>query len=306
MDMKILEQKINAFPKIFHVGDRYIKDIFDKEVEITEKVDGSQFCFGKIDGQVVVRSKGKVQNIDCPDKMFGFAIEYIKTLDLPNNTVFYGEYLKTPRHNTLNYDHVPKNYIALFGVSTVADGFINNYDVIKEWANKLNVDVVPILFRGKLNNQEELFKLLDTMSFLGISKIEGVVIKRYEPVMVGTQVIPLMAAKFVSEAFKEKHQGTWAKEHTGKGKWEVFKDSYKTEARWNKAIQHIKEKGELSETPKDIGILLKEIQNDIVEEEKENIKDFLWKEFSDELLRVAIGGFPEWYKKKLTDNCFTK
>ncbi|MBK9272829.1 MAG: hypothetical protein IPM48_14685 [Saprospiraceae bacterium] len=44
-------------------------------------------------------------------------------------------------------------------------------------------------------------------------------------------------------------------------------------------------------------------ENDI-EEEKENIKEFLWKEFSGELLRTARSGFPEWYKKKLVEESF--
>jgi hypothetical protein len=238
---------------------------------------------------------------DAPDKMFGFAVTYVKTLDLPDNTLFYGEYLSKPRHNTLAYDRTPKNYIALFGVCD-KEGMFSDYETIKTWAEKLNVDVVPMLFKGKITNQEELFKLLDTMSFLGNTKIEGVVVKRYTPVMIGSQVVPIMAAKFVSEAFKEKHCGTWAKEHTGKGKWDVFKEGYRTEARWNKAVQHLKESGTLEESPKDIGNLMKEVKNDIVTEEKENIKAFLWQEFGEELLRTSIAGIPEWYKKKLAEN----
>ncbi len=303
MESKILESKIHSFPKIFHVGDRWIKDIFDKDVEITEKVDGSQFGFGKIDGEVVVRSKGKVMVLDAPDKMFGFAVTYIKSLDLPDNMFFYGEYLSKPRHNTLCYDRIPKNYIALFGVST-PDGVFSDYETIRKWANILDVDVVPILFKGKINSQEELFKLLDTMSFLGGTKIEGVVVKRYEPVLLGNQVVPIMCGKFVSESFKEKHQGTWAKEHTGKGKWEVFKEGYRTEARWNKAVQHLKENGTLTESPKDIGQLIKEVQKDITDEEQHNIKEFLWKEFGEEILRMSISGLPEWYKNKLSEEAF--
>ena len=49
---------IPPFPKIFTIGTRYVQNIFDDEVEITEKIDGSQFCFGKINSTVYVRSKG--------------------------------------------------------------------------------------------------------------------------------------------------------------------------------------------------------------------------------------------------------
>jgi len=304
MDGKIMENKIHSFPKIFHIGDRWIKDIFDKEVEITEKVDGSQFSFGKIDGEIVVRSKGKVMVAEAPDKMFSFCVSYVMGLDLPEGVIFYGEYLSKPRHNTLCYDRIPKNYIALFGVCDRNQVFSSDYGTLSGWAEKLNIDVVPLLYRGKVNSQEELFKLLDTMSFLGGTKIEGVVVKRYEPIMIGSQVIPIMAGKFVSESFKEKHTGTWAKEHTSKGKWEVFKEQHRTEARWVKAVQHLTEEGAINGSPKDIGALIKEIGRDITEEEKENIKDFLWDEFSPELLRMAISGFPEWYKKKLASTSF--
>lgn len=46
----------SAFPKILHLGDKAIRDIFDEEVEITEKVDGSQFGFGIVEGELIIRS----------------------------------------------------------------------------------------------------------------------------------------------------------------------------------------------------------------------------------------------------------
>lgn len=49
---------IKAFPKIFAIGTDYIKDIFSETVEVSEKIDGSQFGFGKINGDVFMRSKG--------------------------------------------------------------------------------------------------------------------------------------------------------------------------------------------------------------------------------------------------------
>ena len=48
---------IKSFPKIFELGTDYISLIADNEVEITEKIDGSQFVFGKIDGNLMTRSK---------------------------------------------------------------------------------------------------------------------------------------------------------------------------------------------------------------------------------------------------------
>ena len=115
------------------------------------------------------------------------------------------------------------------------------------------------------------------------------------------QIIPLMSAKYVSDKFKEKHQKDWKKENTGKGKWELFKENYRTEARWLKTIQHLRDDGKLDNSLKDIGNLIKEVKRDICEEEKENIKYFLWREFGEELLRKSVWGLPEFYKKYLME-----
>ena len=113
-----------------------------------------------------------------------------------------------------------------------------------------------------------------------------------------------MCGKYVNPEFKEIHQKNWKKEHTSKGKFDLLKEQYRSEARWNKAIQHLAEKGELTNTPKDIGSLLKEINIDLIDEEKENIKKELWNIFGKDILRTSVAGFPEWYKRKLLERAF--
>ena len=49
---------IPSYPKVFTVGDRHTLNLFKGPVQITEKVDGSQFAFGKIDNELHFRSKG--------------------------------------------------------------------------------------------------------------------------------------------------------------------------------------------------------------------------------------------------------
>ena len=113
-----------------------------------------------------------------------------------------------------------------------------------------------------------------------------------------------MAGKFVSEAFKETHRDRWGTEETSSGKWAAFLMSFRTEARWHKAIQHLMETGELENSPRDIGKLIKEIQQDISAEEMENIKSYLWNENKREILSAATKGFPEWYKEQLLQRSF--
>jgi hypothetical protein len=147
--------------------------------------------------------------------------------------------------------------------------------------------------------------LLQTESILGGPKIEGFVVKNYErKFLLGGQPMPIMAGKFVREDFKEVHRQSWGKKYTGKGRWETFVESFRTEPRWQKAVQHLAERGELENSPRDIGKLIKEVQGDIIGEEKEAIKEFLWSQFGQEVVRTAVKGLPEWWKEKLLSRSF--
>lgn len=292
--------KTSAFPKILHIGDKQILDLFEGEVEITEKLDGSQFSFGKIDGEIITRSKGR--EFDEPDKLFRPVWEYVHSIAdrLPDGIFFYGETLGTPRHSTLAYDRTPKNFFAMFGVYVAETREFLNYDAIVEWSNRLDVDPVPLLFRGEISQDKILGIVENTDSYLGGQKIEGVVVKAYKPWMFLGQIpLTVMSGKYVTEAFKEVHTNDWSKLNTGKGKFEVLKENYRTEARWHKAIQHLRERGELTGTPKDIGALTKEVRVDIEEEEKDNIKDALWNIYKEDILKYSIHGLAQFYKDSL-------
>jgi len=108
-----------------------------------------------------------------------------------------------------------------------------------------------------------------------------------------------MSGKYVTEEFKEVHHKNWKAENTGKGQLEVAISQYKSEARWNKAVQHLRDAGTLTGTPKDIGALVKEIQQDVATEEKENIKELLWKIYGDKFTHKAADGAAQWYKEKI-------
>jgi hypothetical protein len=235
--------------------------------------------------------------------MFKIAVDYVLSIQdkLPDNTIFYCEYLKTPKHNTIAYSRTPKNNLILFGVCDQSEAFKIDID---EYAELLGIERVPIILKGKIADANQLVQMLEIDSILGNSKIEGVVVKNYsKTVLIDGQVMPIMSGKFVSDVFKERNGVNW-KENSHGNKWEIYKQSFCTEARWLKAIQHLRDAGKLYNEPKDIGNITKEIQKDIIEEEKENIKEFLWNEFNEELLRKAKCGMPAWYKKYLLEQSF--
>ena len=295
----------SPFGKILALGHRCIRDIFEGgEVEITEKVDGSQFGFGKILTEVGCRSRGRMINMDQPDQMFQQAVEQVDRVRdiLPDNTKFYGEYLNRPKHNVIEYSSYPKNHIALFGMESSDPNWEYSMTDLEFWADKFGFDVVPTLFQGKLPNGmsiEFLEQLLDTDSYLGGSKIEGFVIKNWaKEVTLPAGVYYPMCAKFVSEKFKEK-MGAKAQKFKGEGPFMTLKNQYQTEARWQKAVQHLREDGKLLGEPKDIGPLMKEVNRDIIEECKDEIMHELWACFRKDITKHATLGLPDWYKLQL-------
>ena len=118
--------------------------------------------------------------------------------------------------------------------------------------------------------------------------------------MVGGQIYPLFT-KYVREAFKERHDVEW-KVKSPKGALDEFIDGFRSNARWQKALIHLREKGLLENHPRDIAKLIKTVQDDIEEEEGEYIKNFLYNKFLGNIKRKSISGLPEWYKEKLLEN----
>lgn len=271
----------------------------------------SQFNFGVTkDGELVMRSKGKELFQESYEKMFGIAVNWVlnneeKIKALGNDTYYYGEFLGTPSHNVLKYERTPKNNIILFGVLK-GEGFVKTYDELKDWAGKLDLEAVPLLYYGEIKSFEELNQFMDINSLLGNEKVEGVVVKNYlSPCILGNLVLPSFG-KYVREDFKERHATEWGTKFSRTSKLQAWIDSFRTEARFQKAVQHLKEKGELVNEPKDIGKLLEEIERDLLEEERENIKNELYKLFKDSIVRKAKAGFPEYYKEELAKRAFSK
>lgn len=291
--------EINSYPSVRNLGHAEIEDLFKEHVIVQEKCDGSQFSFGLIGGEFKCKSKGKDQTPPLTDKMFLKAVEALSELPLRAGWVYRGEYLEKPHHNALTYSRIPEKHVVLFDITIGMEKYLP-YDQVFEEARRLGLEVVPILTSGMIGDWESLEQLLDTESFLGGCKIEGMVIKNYA--RFGRDGKCLMG-KFVSEAFKEVHKKEWKEANPNSG--DIIDNliaTYKTEARWEKSIQHLKESGVLENSLKDIGPLLREIVTDVQTEEEEAIKEALFKWGWPRINRAIISGFPEFYKTKLAES----
>lgn len=290
-----------SYPSVFQLGHVAITELFLDPVLVEEKIDGSQFSFGRFDGVLKARSKGKELIIDAPEKMFQLAVDEISKLDLINGWTYRGEYLSKPHHNTLTYSRVPKHNVILFDINIGHEEYLDYAGLVEE-ANRIGMEVVPRLGEGKMESPAHLLSFLETESILGGTKIEGMVFKNYA--RMGKDKKALMG-KYVSEAFKEKHSAEWKINNPNSG--DIVQRlilTYKTEARWQKAVQHLREAGKLTNTPQDIGALMKEVPVDVIKECEAEIKEVLFKWGWDHMRRGLTAGLPEWYKKQLMEGQF--
>ena len=294
---------INSYPTVFAIGHSAIKEIFNGVVVVQEKIDGSQFSFGLIDGELVCRSKGKELILDAPEKMFNKAVATVKSIAhlLHPDWIYRGEFLQSPKHNTLAYERTPVNNIMLFDIDTGNQQYLIPLEVRLE-AERIGLECVPTFYVDEISDFEMFQSWLDSESDLGGCKVEGVVVKNYS---VFTQEKKAAMGKYVSEAFKEKHEKDWkVRNPTGKDVVEQLIDSYSTEARWRKAIQHKRDEGQLDGSPKDIGLLIREIPADILKDSQEEIKNALFRHFWPKIQRGVTRGFPEFYKQELAKSAF--
>lgn len=292
---------IPSYSKILQFGHKAGQKLGDGAVQIEEKVDGSQFSFGILDGELQCRSRGKQICMEAPDKLFTLGVEVVKGLSdkLHPGWIYRGEYLAKPKHNVLAYDRTPKNHIILFDIDMGLQNYIGSKGR-KEEAERLGLETVPVIHIGKLPSLEVVLQYLERTSVLGGQLIEGFVIKNYGQFNPINDTV--LMCKYVSEKFKEVHQHDRKTSNPNKKDVvEALIDIYQTEARWNKAIQHLRENGDLTETPQDIGNLIMETQSDVQCECALEIKAALWSWAWPQIRRGIIRGLPEWYKKQLLE-----
>ncbi len=300
-------QELWAYPKIYALGKSEVANLFDGPVYVQEKIDGSQFSFSLgEDGRIRFRSKGKEFYPEAPEKMFQKGVDVVLGIKdkLTPGWIYRGEYLQKPKHNVLAYDTIPLGHIALFDIQDKDGKFADSVSVRIE-ADKLDLGTVPTLTID-VPTLESIHGWLNTVSILGGQKIEGLVFKPvlYDKFNAYGQVL---MGKYVSESFKEVHASQGNEGTIGISDVVAMLGSkYKSQARWNKAIQHLKEAGTLDNSPKDIGNLLNEIKADILNEEEAEIKRILWDYSWPRIQRLVINGFPEYYKAKLLESQFEK
>jgi hypothetical protein len=285
--------KINSYSSPFNVGHKALENLFTGTVIVQEKVDGSQFSFGVDDsGKWFARSK-RVQ-LHEQDKygMFDGAVATVVEIAelLTPGYTYRGEYLQKPKHNTLAYSRVPNGGIIVFDIDKGDQDYMMPEELIAE-CERIGLEHVPYL--GQFDSKpklDELKVLLDTDSVLGGHKIEGVVLKNYAQFGVDKKTL------------MEKHSKDWKQRNPSRNDviLAIIED-YATEPRWRKAVNHLREEGKIELAPQDIPSLMKEINQDVLSDSEDEIRERLFKHFWKDISRGLTRGFPEWYKNYLVE-----
>lgn len=291
-----------GYGRLHSFGGSGASQILKYPVRVEEKVDGSQFSFAKQhDGRLAFRSKSVAVDADDPH-MFAAAINAIREVEvlLPSGVIFRGEYLAKPKHNHLAYDRVPRRHVILFDAHYLnqAGEFAElDREVLEGWASELSMEVVPELHRGTLT-REQIDPMMQTRSVLGGQIVEGIVIKSL--VLTDPLTGQPLRAKSVRASFKEDQRKEWRENRPTRGDIiEMLVERHRTKPRWRKAIQHLAEEGKLTNSPRDIPELIREVQRDIADECRNDIHDALFQWAWRMLSREVVRGLPEFYKAVL-------
>lgn len=293
-------QKINGMHK------PEVEGILEGNITVEEKLDGSQFRI-HIDTNGEVHCGSHHQELSNIDSNFKIpvdeAIKIFSSFKPTHDVVIFTEYIGKNKQNAIAYERIPKHLFVVFDVTI--NGEYLDREHKEAFCALQGLEVTPLLYGGLgIGLTENTIKeLLTTPSFLGhqagFDRIEGIVIKNYDKKYTFDEGHSLyghfMCGKIVNDEFKEK---TKTGKPRGGNELDALKASVATKARWRKAIQHLKESGDLKGLDSDIPLLIREIMTDLKAEEESTIKEELYKLFGKEVIKSSVNGFVSWYQKE--------
>lgn len=297
---------IPSYPKLKAPTHKDVQDLFEGEIVVEIKIDGSNVSFRKdpVTGNMVFRSRTIMldpEHINL-DRTF---TPFIKTINSMSERfdpkyIYRGEYLKDPKHVKITYNRVPLHHVVLFDIQDAVTGQYLGVDLLLKEAERIGFEVVPIIFRGTLPKDESFImekatrlKFLNDIlekgtkcetiagskaNFMG-DIIEGIVIKNYEKK--STRGGDPLLAKLVREEHKElsKRKKGGRYDHNRPGITSEIGNMYANENRFLKAYQRLKESNvTFLDTTEDIPRIVGEIHRDVLDEELPNITNMLWKD----------------------------
>lgn len=174
------EKTFHVFPVTskYNLDNTTIQRLLAGEVIVEEKLDGANIGIIRHKKGISLQKRNSLVG-QSEHEQFGFFHNwanyqnYEKLMAIPdNNITIYGELLYAV--HTIVYDSLP-DYVLVFDVRVNGDWL--DYDERKEFCEKYNLHMVPLIARGSFT-KNQLLDLIPEKSAFGPS-VEGIVVKRY-------------------------------------------------------------------------------------------------------------------------------
>jgi hypothetical protein len=150
-------------------GDSFLKNLLNNYVIINEKIEGAFFGVKKMqnDSFKYFKKSGEIRYVDrVLMKYYNPAISFFENLSLltrqkiPANFYFGFQYFSNGTAHKNNYAFEPKNNLVLSYIHRLTDdgkieSTIQNKEQLTLWADYLEVEPPPIIFEGKLTDEQK-------------------------------------------------------------------------------------------------------------------------------------------------------
>jgi len=243
---------MKKFPSVKYPGDSATDGLTNKEVVVTEKMDGANFRWTWQDGQLLIGTRNVVYEDPQGENVanaFQHAIDYVQETvsDLPashERYTFFGEamHLHSLDYEDIDWEtpnkgspHVPldseKPNVVVFDAYDNEVGNWVSWEQVEALAADYGFELAPVLGKGDLETVD--FDVPEESVFGG--EPEGIIVRR-----VDGQV----RAKKVTDSFKEKNAVAFndtSKAQTDAGQ---FVSGYVTDARIEKCAHKLVDEGE--------------------------------------------------------------
>lgn len=155
-------------------NEKTLKEIFDNEIIVFEDIQASKIWVKWNGKEFIIKQKSlnsePINLIDLAmQNYYNPAIDYFNTFDsrvkglMPRSWSFGFEYFADATPANIEYNRMPKNGLVLTSINKNGK-YQSSIDELTEYANLFNVDVVPVIFEGRLTSEmkEAIMYFLNT------------------------------------------------------------------------------------------------------------------------------------------------
>ena len=188
---------IHKFPRTQHIiniggasvddrilnKDGYNEFMNNEDVFIAEKVDGAQLGISISDDyKILIQNRSHYVNSKSHsqfEKLDKWIMDHNDSLYeiLDKDTILFGEWLYAK--HSISYNNLPDYFLA-FDLYNKKKKLFYNRNILVEKLKDTNIHFVREMYRGKINDRNQLLKMIEQQSDYTDSRVEGIYLKIFE------------------------------------------------------------------------------------------------------------------------------